>query len=302
VLIVLAALPVLFLAGCTKEKADPTKPSITWTANPGFSTVELADNLDAKVTVQAPGKFKELSLVLGLGQYNILANRHIQLGNNTGTATFNPVLNLVEDSKSISFMSSLGVSAGSALSSKEQLVLDLKKILESIIEGQIVENNTTFSIEIKVKDQADNMASKTARFHFTAAPTISWKANESFKEVDLDASEIDCKVEIWAPGKIGQLTVKLEDGADASFIEKVKNRTTDNTTLIDLINDPKASTHFKFPASSSISGKEQTNLDFGFLYDWVPDMKSKTSTNTFTITAVDKNGKETVKQVRFVKK
>jgi len=302
VFLLTAALPMLLLAGCHKQKVNPDMPSVVWESNSGFATRELTSELDAKVTVKAPEKFEELSLVLGLGDYNILANQYIKIGNNKGTSSSNPVLDLVSDDYSVDFLKTLGVTAGPALMDKEQLQLDLKAILEAIIKGQVVENNTSFSIEIRVKDQQDNSVSRTASFHFTAAPTISWSKNSGFADVDLDAEQIDCKVEVWAPGKIDQLTVTLGDSADQYLKNYVQNRTTDAKLVIDLVNDSKVVDSFKgyFPAGTAVTGKDQAILDFGFMYNMKYDLSA--STNIFTVTAVDANGKETVKQVRFVKK
>lgn len=295
-----AALSMLFLTGC--KKVDPTRPSVTWESNSSFSTKELTADLDAKVTVRAPGKIRELNLALSLGQYNILANQYIKIGSHKGTASSSPVLDLVNDDFSVSFVRSLGMTAGTALKEKEEVTLDLKAILEAIVRGQVVENNTNLSIDIQVKDQSDQYYSRKATFHFTSAPVISWAKNSDFSPVDVDAAQKDCKVEVWAPGKIEKLTVKLEDGAASRLEEHVKNRTTDRKLLIDLIADEKVADSFKnwFPAGKSVSGKDQVILDFGFLYDLNYDLAA--STNVFTIDVVDKNGKETVQQVKFVKK
>lgn len=303
-MLLVAALPVLFLAGCKKEKVDPLKPSVTWETNSGFDTKEMTPALDAKVTVTAPGQFQELTLELGLGQYyNMLANPYISIASNKGTPTKSPVMDVINDESTVSFLRGLGLTAGSALPNRDQVVLDLKKILEAVLEGQLIDNNSSFTIGINVKDKTGGTISKTARFHFTAAPSFNWKANSTFAVVDLEADPIDCKVEILAPGKIEALTVKLEDGADSKVVEKVKSRTTDGGTLIDLITDSKAAKGFNgyFPAAKDISGKDRAVLDFGFMYDWLFDMSSAPSTNIFTVKVVDQNGKETVQKVRFGK-
>ena len=301
-MLLVAALPVLFLAGCKKEKIDPLKPNVTWESNSNFETKELTPALDAKVTVTAPGKFQDLSLVLGIGQYYLLANQYISIGSNKGSSSSSAVMNLVSDDACVSFLRDLGMTAGAPLKNRDQVVLDLKKILEALTKGQVVDNNSSFSIEIRVTDQTGGTNSKTARFHYTAGPSITWAKNASFGEVDLDADAIESKIEILAPGKIEGLKVQLEDGADPAVTSKVKNRTTGSVTLIDLIGDTKVADGFKgyFPASSDISGKDRAVLDFGFLYDWKYDM-SGASKNVFTITATDQNGKETVQKVTFKK-
>ena len=298
----LAVALAVFATACKKEKVDPTKPSITWESNANFGQVELTDALDAVVLVNAPGKIQEVKLVLNLGVNNNLVNQYIRLEPNKSKGGSNPVLDLVEDESSANLLGGLGMRVGKSLVGQEQLRLDLKKILERILQGQPVDNNTTFTIEIRATDQASGNVAKTAKFHFTAAPDISWEKNSSFGEVVLDpAAKIDCKVKVLAPGKIANLTVKLEDGADPIVTTFIKNRTTDGITTMDLVNDPKVSEGLKnyFPAPAAITGKDQAVLDFGFMYDWSYDMGA--SLNTFTVTAEDQNGKETVVQVKFRK-
>ena len=297
----LAAVLVVFATACKKEKVDPTKPSITWESNAGFGQVELTDARDAVVLVNAPGKIQEVKLVLNLGANNNLVNQYINLDPNKSKSGSNPVMDLVEDTASANLLGGLGMRVGKSLVGQEQLRLDLKKILDRILLGQVVENNTLFTVDIQVKDQASGTIAKTARFHFTAAPDISWEKNASFGEVSLDAAKVDCKVKILAPGKIDKLTVKLEDGADPAVTTFIRNRTSDGTTTMDLVNDPAVADKIPgFPAPAAISGKDQAVIDFAFMYDRAPDM-SGASLNTFTVTATDKNGKETVAMVKFRK-
>ena len=298
----LAAVTTIFTTACKKEKIDPTKPSIEWTANAGFAQVEMTNALDAVVTLNAPGKFQDVKLVLNLGAYNLLANQYIKIETNKSKGGSNPVLDLVADDSSVNLLGGLGMRVGASLKNSDQLQLDLKKILERILYGQVVENNTSFAIELRVTDQAGGTAAKTAKFHFTAAPDITWDKNSSFGEVLLDPSnKIDCKVKVLAPGKIKELTVNLEDGADPIVATFIKNRTTGGITKMDLVNDPKVSEGLKnyFPTPASITGKDQAILDFGFMYDWSYDIGA--SLNVFTITAKDQNEKETVVQVKFRK-
>lgn len=305
ILYVIAAATLLLAVGCKKEKVDPVLPSVTWAGNPSFGVAELTKNLDAVLTVSAPGKFQDLKLVLGLGSYNILANPHISIPANKGGNT-NPVLDLVEDPSSVSFANGLGMSVGKSLQDKSEAKLNLKAILEDILKGQVVENNTTFSLEIRVTDRNGKTVSKTAKIHFTAAPAITWAKNAGFDAVDLYATEIECKVGVWAPGKIEKMTLTL--GADAAPFLKtyVSNRisgtgSTDGELVIDLIGDSKVVDSFKgwFPAGNAVNGMEQITLDFGFMYGMKYDLEA--SSNTFTIDVVDKNGKETIQKVVFRK-
>lgn len=303
VLFIIVAAAALLTVACKKEKIDPTKPSITWESNPGFAQAEMTNALDAMVSVAAPGLIQELKLVLNLGANNNLVNQYIKIESNKSKSGSNPVLDLVGDDAAANLLGGLGMRVGSSVRGRESVTLDLRKILERILLGQPVDNNTLFTIEVKVTDQANNMVSKTAKFHFTAAPTISWAKNPAFDVVDVDAAAIECKVDIWAPGMIDKLTVKLENNAAPFLTAYVTKRSADSKTLLDLVgNNLKDEDAFKgyFPRGAAVAGKERVVLDFSFLYDIKYDMEA--STNVFTVTVVDKNGKETVNQVKFVKK
>ena len=303
ILYVIAAATVLLATGCQKEKVDPAMPSVAWESNPKFETAELTQSLDAVVTVSAPGKFQDLKLSLGLGSYNILANPYISISSNKGGSA-NPILDLIGDASCVSFAKGLGMTVGQSLKDRTEVKLDLKAMLEKILQGQVVDNNTTFSLDVRVTDQNGKTVSKTAKIHFTAAPVISWAKNESFAPVDVFAPEMDCKVDIWAPGKIETLTVTLGEAADPFLKDYVSRRitgggSTDGDILIDLVGDSKVADSFKdwFPAGEGVAGKEKVTLNFGFMYALKYDLEA--SANTFTILVVDKNGKQTLQQLVF---
>ncbi len=298
--IVLAALLAVLAFSC-KKPVNPDLPTINWASNPNFSQQELAPGLDGAISITAPGKIDLLTITLGLGDYNILANPYIGVSSNKGAGSKSPVFDLVDDSTVAAFLQRLGMSAGSGLRGKTATNFNLVDILETLIEGQPVQNNTSFTMKIDLKDQAGNNKSATAKFHFTSAPDFVWEANPAFNTVDLNASPISCKIKVNAPGKIDKLTITLENGADNTLVSYIKNRTTGETLVIDLVNDEKVASSFKtyFPSGTAVSGKTELLMDFGFMYTTMYDMGA--STNVFTIKALDKNGKETTGQLKFKK-
>ncbi len=293
-------LAVLAFAAIACEKpVDPDMPAINWASNPSFSQVELAPGLDGSVSVSAPGKIDMFTITLGLGEYALLANPHIGLSSNKGSASKSPVFDLVDDTTTAAFLKKLGITAGSGLRGKTLASLDLVAVFNALIEGQVVSNNSIFTMKIDVRDQAGKTATATAKFHFTSAPALYWDANPNFEVVNLNDPQKALKIRVNAPGKIDKLTIKLENGADPKLMTYIQNRTTGSTTIIDLIGDEKVGDSFKgyFPAGATVSGKVDVTLDFGFMYSQKYDMSA--STNVFTITAVDKNGKTTTAQAKF---
>ena len=296
--IIFSALLAVVAISCEKQ-VDPNLPTITWASNPNFAQVELAPGLDGAIAIAAPGKIDLLTVTLELGELSILANPYIEVSSNKGTTSKGAVFDVIDDSYTASFLNGLGIPAGSSLRGKTLANLDLVAILESLFKGQIVKNNTTFTVTINLADQAKNSVSAKAKIHYTSGPAFYWDNNSKFDPVDLSKTAIACKVRVNAPGKIKDLTVKLEDGADSKLMTYIKNRTANGGSLIDLVNDEKAGTAFKdyFPSGSTVSGKIDVMLDFSFMYDRRFDMGL--STNIFTVYVKDVNGKEATTQIKF---
>ena len=288
------------LAAC-KPAVDIDAPTIAWSGNTQFSTVELSFDKSEIISVTAPAKIETLTLTLGLGSYGLLANPYISISNNKGVSGKSPVFDLINDAATAAFMSGLDIPAGQNLRGQTVLDLDLVAILKSLIQGQVVENNSTFSIDINLTDQAGKAITKVAKFHYTAAPSFTWTDNPGFETVDLNGATIPSKLKISAPGKVAELTVTLEYGADPILADYVKNRTTSSSMVIDLINDTMVADSFKefFPTGKSVQDKTDVTLNFGFMKDRSYDMSS--SLNVFTVRVVDKNGKEGVAQLKFKK-
>ncbi len=294
------ALSAVLLFSC--KKTDEAAPSITWPSNTKFAVVEMGTNQDSNVSVSAPAKIESLELKLGLGEYVRLANRYIEDGSkNKGTKDNPATLDVIDDSKSAEFLRSLNMTSGVALRGRTISTLNLEAILNAIITGEPVDNNTSFTIDIILSDQAGKEVTKTAKFHFTSPPEIVWQDNQNNDLVDLNeyskSKPGPSKVKISAPGKIKDLTVTLEYGADAALAKYVQNRVGNLT--IDLINDSKAESEFGFPAKKVLEGKTDAVLDFAFIYGLIPDIAA--STNVFTVKVVDANEKICSMQLKFKK-
>ena len=284
------------LVSCKKD--DSAKPSISWASNEKFAQVELAPGIDGAIVINAPAGIQTLTLTLNLGAYNILPNQYIGTSSNKGSASKSPVLDVIDDATAATFINGLSMSAGSSLRGKTVAAYELIDILQAIAKGQVIENNTSFSVDIAVSDKGGNVVAKTAKFHFTAAPEYSWSGNSNFDIVDL-AANVPAVIKVKAPGKITELTVTLDSGAP-ELETYIRNRTTGKSKVIDLINDENASQYFGFPSIKNVSGKTDVSLDFGFMKQQAPDFS--TGVNVFTVYTKDANGKEASVQLKFEKK
>lgn len=298
---ILFALTAVLLLAC--GKTDPEAPTIAWPANTNFARVELGTGVDASITVNAPAKIESLTMALGLGDFAMLANPRIGIAANKGNSNKAPLFDVIDDPTVAEFLNGLGMTAGTGLRGLTIGVLNMENLLNALIAGQPISNNTTFTIDIELIDQTGRVVNKVAKFHFTSPPTITWTDNAMDEIVDLNkyspSKPGPSKVRIQAPGKVKELTATLESSCSPELADYVKNRTSGGTTVIDLINDSNAQENFKFPAASKLSGKTDVSLDFSFVYSQIPDLSP--ATNVFKVKVVDSFGKETIHPLRFKK-
>lgn len=292
------AFAALLLISCEKQ-IDETAPTISWAANPGFATQELGIGADGALALAAPGKIESLTITLGLGDYALLANPYISISSNKSANGKLPVFDVIDDAAVAAYLNGMGMTAGNGLRGKTIGTINLIAIIESIITGQVVDNNSSFTMSIKLTDQAGKTVSRNASFHYTAAPSVVWTGNSNFDIVDLDGASKPSKVKISAPGKIDALTLTLEFGGSAELANYVKNRTSNSSLVIDLVNDEMVAEAFKFPTAKTIVGKSEVNLDLSFMYNISYDLSP--STNVFTLKVTDKIGKSVAVPLKFKK-
>lgn len=275
-------------------------PSVSWPANEKATQMELAPAANGAISLSAPAGFESITITLNLGIYNILANQYIGTTANKGSVKQSAVLDIIDDSSAAAFLQELGYAAGTGLRGKTITNLDLVRILEKLITGQTIDNNTTFLMDVSIIDKAGNSNKPfTARFHFTAAPSFTWDGNSTFDPMDLGETK-PAKIKVHAPGKIAKLQVALDDGVP-ELSNYIKNRTTGGNLVIDLVNDQKIADSFKgyFPTGSNVTGKTEVSLDFAFLFAQSYDFSN--GINVFTIFCEDANEKTATVQVKFRK-
>lgn len=303
ILIIAAAAAALFVS-CKKE--DPDKISFAIEGDASFEKIELVESVDATVTVNAPGKLKELTLAFNLGDINSIVNQHIGIAANKGLGSKRPVFDLIGDATVVTFLQGMGIQAGASLEGEESYSFPLSRLMLALVNGQPIENNTTFSVDIIVKDQGGRSASRTAKFHFTSAPVINWKENPDFGTVTINPSYPALpnyyQVAIAAPGRIRELSVTLDEtSSDPKLKQWILNRVTGNHAVIDFVTDPMAIAAFSdwtLPKNTIIKGAEKVTLDFRFmesnLYDFTGGI-----TDTFTLSVTDSYGKQTQAVLKF---
>lgn len=299
-LLIAAAVAALFVS-CKKE--DPDRIKFALDGNVSFEKVELVESVSANVTVSAPRKIEALSLAFNLGDINSIVNQHIGIAGNKGLNGKSPVFDLIEDQTVASYLQGLGIQVGELLRGEGNVTFNLSTIMLALVQGQPIENNTTFSVEIRVKDQGGFSASHSVRFHFTGAPEITWAKNPDFTTAVIDPLFPQVGnyyvVSVWAPGKVKELTITLDEAmSDPVLKQWILNMVTGNRAVIDLVADPMAIDAFKDYFPKNVSGQEKVSLDFRFMsanvYQFTNGVTSK-----FTISVTDKYGKKSEAVLTF---
>lgn len=292
------AFAAVLATACTHD-VNYDFPEIQWSGNPKFEVQEYMPGADGSIIINAPYKIQSIKLTLNLGQFNNLANPYIAISSYKGSSSKPPVMDIIDDPSVAKFLTGLGISSGPLVRGGFTTSINCMAILETLLVGQLIENNTTFTLYVEVIDQQGYRAEVPVRFHYTSAPVVTWPGNPEFGTIDLNADKVPVKVNVSAPGKIASLTVTLEYGGAPELATYIQNRTTGSSLIIDLLNDSMVAETFKnyFPTGKVLDGKTDATLDFGFMYDCKYDLSP--STNVFSIQVTDKAGKSSMTQVKF---
>lgn len=300
----------LAATGCNKEKK--TKKSdltISWPANTSFARTEITSSMDATINIKAVAGIESVALKFTKYPASILGDLQKKISissNKTGSNANTPVFNFVSDSSVESYLKSLGIAAGSSLKGKEDVNLDLGRLINDMLEGLVIANGEIISTTLTATDAEGNQASKNLEFRFTSAPELTWKSNTDFNTVEVNPLKTDCAITVSAPGKISvaKLTVTT---STANVKTQIRQYITDQTAanpVIDLIEDSKAVSAFKSQFSmttgTDLKGKTAVTLDLnkfigGFTY-WAA--AATASEHTITIYLEDENGKSVTQPIK----
>ena len=299
---------------CKKEGGKTsTLPKITWETNEKFAQVEVKPSMEAQVKVTAPNKIEALTITIGLPSPDYIGavNPFIGINANKGSSASkkDPVLDFVSDASVVAKMAEIGLPAGAGVEGREEVTLNLAKLINFLLEVGDPVNNSSFRFTIKVVDGEQKEVSKTAVFHFTSGPELAWKANATHKVVELNTSKItDCVVTVTAPGKIAAATIKVNSPSAALISDVNTYITTTSVTepVVDLIDDEKAVTAFRnvfnMATGDQLKGKTALDLNLNAFVNSMPYKVSSTPgvKHTLTLTVTDENEKSEELKMEFV--
>ena len=255
---------LLLLCACSQKDnsaADAQKPSVSWEANPNFDVMEIALNMDAKVTVKVPETVSSFTITLTKLPVELIgvANKMIGSQANKASSSKAGVLDLIDDSTAAQAMTRIGfcTSVGAKLKTVSSVTLDFTKLLEELAADSPLANQTGFTFTVTVVDRNGTKLEKDIRFNWTSAPEIV--CDSTFPYTLTRGTTTPLVLKIDAKGKIADITLQFDGNAEQNIQNWIKNRN-NGATVIDLTKEG-TDTAFELPAASSFKDKMQYNLD-----------------------------------------
>lgn len=178
-LLAFTAVTSVFSCSESDEPDEPVPgPTITWASNPDFNKVDITDEMDVKIQVDAPAGIKTFKVAVDSDTLNTMGITEIDL---------------IEPNENIKpFMDFILGNAGSP-KDKPSYTLDISTLVPMINGLTTEESDHKFTV--RIVDKNDQTATKTAVFHRVAVP-----------KPDKDG----IKTDLWANSATVQLTMEAE--------------------------------------------------------------------------------------------
>lgn len=287
---------LLLLGACSKNNASTDaagKPSVVWEANPNFDVMEIAADMNAKVTVKLPESASSFTVTLSQLPVELIgvANKMIGIQANKATSSKPGVLDLIEDSAAAQAANRLGfsTSVGAALKSTSSVTLDFSKLLEELAADSPLANQSAFTFMVAVVDRNGAKLEKDIRFNWTSAPEIN--SDSSFPYSLTPGTTTPLVLKIDAKGKIAGITLQFDGKAEADILSWIKKRN-GGSEVIDLMKEGTA-TAFELPSASDIKDKTQFKLDITKLMTNFSYEAKTPGSYYYLVKVTDALGKET---------
>lgn len=287
---------LLLLGACSKNNASTDaagKPSVVWEANPNFDVMEIAADMNAKVTVKLPESASSFTVTLSQLPVELIgvANKMIGIQANKATSSKPGVLDLIEDSAAAQAANRLGfsTSVGAALKSTSSVTLDFSKLLEELAADSPLANQSAFTFMVAVVDRNGAKLEKDIRFNWTSAPEINSDSRFPYSLTPGTTTPLVLKID--AKGKIAGITLQFDGKAEADILSWIKKRN-GGSEVIDLMKEGTA-TAFELPSASDIKDKTQFKLDITKLMTNFSYEAKTPGSYYFLVKVTDALGKET---------
>ena len=167
----LVACTAMFFAftGCGEDddNTDAGQPSLTWTANPTFSTTEITPTMSVVITANVPNGIKGVSIKVASPTQSFITALNAIISVEANKSATTPVLDLINDPTVVIALNLYGVPTGSNLKNKTSVTMDLSNMIPMVL-GLNPEPNTTHIFTLTLTDNKGNVFTKDVSFHYAS--------------------------------------------------------------------------------------------------------------------------------------
>lgn len=279
------------------DDVEAEAPSITWASNPDLATVDINDELDASITISAPGLIKKVTLDIKSDVF-AKALREIFGLNKT-------YLDLTSEEDVISALGDW-FAVGNELLGKEEVTIDLTEFVKTI--NDVTKTDGNHKVQIEVTDQNGKKATMDCMFHRIGVnipyPSVTWESNPDFAKVDID-EDLDAKIKFSVPGGISEMTMIVEskDALNEEMTDKYSIRSgkiilTDKTNLIaqQYIDEVCGG---KIPFGDEVIGKTELEIDLTEYVKRINDLTFVEGDHKITFSITDNENQTSSKDLFF---
>lgn len=150
------------------DPEKPAAPTLSWDANPTFETMELAEKMDVKININAPGKIKSFVVNVNSPALNTLLPDMVSPENVKSDGSVD--LDLINDSVAIENLSAL-LPTGDKLKGQTSVPFELSNLVPMIYSITSANpdqyDNTNHVFTLKLTDESDQSLSKEVIFHYS---------------------------------------------------------------------------------------------------------------------------------------
>lgn len=279
------------------DEVEVEAPSITWASNPDLATVDINDELDASISVSAPGLIKRVTLEVKSDVFAKALREIVGL-----QKTY---LDLTGDEEVISVLGDW-LAVGDELLGKEEATIDLTALVKTI--NDVTKTDGNHKVQIAVTDQNGKKATMDCMFHRVGVnipyPSVTWESNPDFAKVDID-DDLDVRIKVAVPGIISEMTMTVEskDALNEEMTEKYGIRSgkivlTDKTNLIaqQYIDEVCGG---KIPFGDDVIGKTELEIDLTEYVKRINDLTFVEGDHKITFTITDNENQTSSKDLFF---
>ena len=150
------------------QPSKPEAPTLTWEANPTFAVMELAQTMDVKININAPGKIKSFVVNVNSPALNTLLPDMVSKENVKSDGSVD--LDLINDATAIENLSML-LPTGDKLKGQTSVPFELSNLVPMIYSITSADpdtyDNTNHVFTLKLTDESDQSLSKEVAFHYS---------------------------------------------------------------------------------------------------------------------------------------